>query len=68
MGTEVACGWTGAVMKKTNVSIWAGTVMQKTPKNAKKAKGDGPIDQPNDRPTDQHSGLATWCSTGLTKK
>ena len=54
-----ADGWAGAVM------IWAGAVMLwagafsntnfptlKMPKNAKKAKCDGPTDGPTDRPTD----------------
>ena len=34
--TKVACGWTGAVMKKTNPSIWTGAVMQKPHKTPKK--------------------------------
>ena len=43
MATEVACGWAGAVIKKANVSIWVGAVMQKTPK---KLTG---MDRPSDR-------------------
>ena len=38
--TEVANGWAGAVIKKANLSIWAGAVMHKSPKNAKKANRD----------------------------
>ena len=35
----------GAVMKKANLSIWAGAVMQKLPINAKKANGHWPTNQ-----------------------
>ena len=34
--TEVACGWAGAVIKKANLSIWAGAVMKIRPKTLKK--------------------------------
>ena len=44
---EVACGWAEAVIKKANLSVWAGA-MQKTPKNAKKTNGDRPTDGPMD--------------------
>ena len=43
---EVACGWAGAVIKKANLSIWAGAVMQKMPENAEKAYGDRSTDGP----------------------
>ena len=44
--TDVACGWAGAVIKKANLSVWAGAVVEKTPENAEKANGDGRTDQP----------------------
>ena len=44
MATEVACVWAGAVIRKANLSIWAGAVKSKTPKNAKKANGDSVTD------------------------
>ena len=48
--TATKVGWTGAMVKHANSCIWAGAVMQKTPKNAKNTKkADG--DQPTDRPT-----------------
>ena len=53
--TEVACGWAGAVIKKTSSSIWAGAL--KNAKNDEKANSDQPTDRPSDRPTDRHSGL-----------
>ena len=54
--TEVVCGWAGAVMKHANSSIWAGAVMQKTPKNAKNVKKAN-SDWPTKRLTDPHSRL-----------
>ena len=60
--TKVACGWAGAVMEHANSNIWAGAVMQKTPKNAVNAeKGNGVTDYP----IDQHSRVA---STRLKSK
>ena len=64
----VAGGWAGAVMIWAGaVMIWAGAVMiwagvcsntnfstLKMPKNAKKAKCDGPTDRRTDRPTEGH--------------
>ena len=47
--TKVACGWAGAVMKSAYSSMWAAAVMRKEPenvKNAKKANGDRPTDEP----------------------
>ena len=54
--TEVACGWAGAVIKKTNPSIWAGAAMQKPP-------AEGPTDRPTDRPTDTHKHTHTHTHT-----
>ena len=36
--TKVVCGWAGAVLIKANSGIWAGSVMQKTPKMSKMSK------------------------------
>ena len=50
--SKVACGWAGAVMEHVNSNIWAGAVMQKTPKNAVNAeKGNRVTDYPTDGPT-----------------
>ena len=60
--TVVACRWVGAVMKHANSSIWAGAVMQKTPKNAENAKkvnGDRLTDRQTDRPTDRQTDRPT---------
>ena len=46
---EVACGWAGAVMKKTYPSIWAGAVTQKLTK--KQSVTGGRTDGPTDRQT-----------------
>ena len=42
MATKVVCGWAGAVIKKANSSVWAGAVIQRITKHAKKANGDQP--------------------------
>ena len=42
MATEVVCWWAGAVMKKSNSSIWAGAL--ENTKNVEKANGDQPMD------------------------
>ena len=35
--TEVACRWAGTVIEKANLSVWAETVMRKTPENGRKS-------------------------------
>ena len=57
--TVVACGWAGAVMKKANLSIWAGAVMQMTPESTVMGNGDRPTDRLTDRSTDQQTDWQT---------
>ena len=68
--------WAGAVMVWAGaVMIWAGAVMiwagacsntnfstLKMPKNAKKAKCDGPTDRPTDGPTDRPTDTVAYRS------
>ena len=59
--------WAGAVMIWAGAEmIWAGACSNtnfstlKMPKNAKKAKCDGPTDRPTDRPTDQQTDIVIY--------
>ena len=44
MATKLACMWAGAVVKKSNLSIWTEAEPQKRANNTEKANGEGRTD------------------------